>query len=79
MLLVEQHARMAFRISQRAQALTTGTIALSGSSAERLADDRVKALYLGGELEGRRRVGKRPFACRSSAPVRPAARFQAHM
>ena len=28
----------------------TGSIALSGNSAELLKDDRVKALYLGGEL-----------------------------
>ncbi len=49
-LLVEQNSRMALRISQRAYALTTGSIALSGNSAELLKDDRVKALYLGGEL-----------------------------
>ena len=49
-LLVEQNSRMALRISQRAYALATGTVALSGNSAELLADDRVKALYLGGEL-----------------------------
>ena len=49
-LLVEQNSRMALRISQRAYALTTGTIALSGNSAEMLTDERVKALYLGGEL-----------------------------
>jgi branched-chain amino acid transport system ATP-binding protein len=49
-LLVEQNSRMALRISQRAFALTTGRIALSGRSADLLADDRVKSLYLGGEL-----------------------------
>ncbi|PZF77530.1 ABC transporter ATP-binding protein [Aestuariivirga litoralis] len=49
-LLVEQNSRMALRISQRAYALTTGSVALSGNSAELLADDRVRALYLGGEL-----------------------------
>ena len=49
-LLVEQNSRMALRISQRAYALTTGSIALSGNSAELLKDERVKALYLGGEL-----------------------------
>jgi branched-chain amino acid transport system ATP-binding protein len=48
-LLVEQNSRMALRISQRAYALTTGSIALSGKSDELLKDDRVKALYLGGE------------------------------
>ncbi len=49
-LLVEQNSRMALRISQRAYALTTGAIALSGVSAELLNDERVKKLYLGGEL-----------------------------
>ena len=49
-LLVEQNSRMALRISQRAYALSTGTVALSGNSAELLTDDRVKTLYLGGEL-----------------------------
>lgn len=49
-LLVEQNSRMALRISQRAYALTTGSIALSGNSADLLSDDRVKALYLGGEV-----------------------------
>lgn len=49
-LLVEQNSRMALRISQRAYALTTGSIALSGNSAELLKDDRVRMLYLGGEV-----------------------------
>ncbi len=49
-LLVEQNSRMALRISQRAYALTTGSVALSGRSAELLNDERVKQLYLGGEL-----------------------------
>lgn len=49
-LLVEQNSRMALRISQRAYALSTGSVALSGNSAELLNDDRVKTLYLGGEL-----------------------------
>lgn len=49
-LLVEQNSRMALRISQRAYALATGTVALSGASADLLNDERVKALYLGGEL-----------------------------
>ena len=49
-LLVEQNSRMALRISQRAYALTTGSIALSGASADLLNDDRVRALYLGGEI-----------------------------
>jgi branched-chain amino acid transport system ATP-binding protein len=49
-LLVEQNSRMALRISQRAYALTTGSLALSGQSSDLLNDDRVKRLYLGGEL-----------------------------
>jgi branched-chain amino acid transport system ATP-binding protein len=49
-LLVEQNSRMALRISQRAYALITGSIALSGKSDELLKDDRVRALYLGGEV-----------------------------
>jgi branched-chain amino acid transport system ATP-binding protein len=49
-LLVEQNSRMALRISQRAYALSTGSVALSGNSAELLNDQRVKALYLGGEI-----------------------------
>jgi branched-chain amino acid transport system ATP-binding protein len=49
-LLVEQNSRMALRISQRAYALSTGSIALSGNSADLLNDERVKGLYLGGEV-----------------------------
>ena len=49
-LLVEQNSRMALRISNRAYALTTGAVALSGASADLLKDARVQQLYLGGEL-----------------------------
>lgn len=49
-LLVEQNSRMALRISHRAYALATGSVALSGESAALLEDQRVKSLYLGGEL-----------------------------
>lgn len=49
-LLVEQNSRMALRISHRAYALSTGEIALQGQSSELLEDDRIKALYLGGEV-----------------------------
>lgn len=49
-LLVEQNSRMALRISHRAYALSTGSVALAGNSPDLLADERVKALYLGGEL-----------------------------
>lgn len=49
-LLVEQNSRMALRISNRAYALTTGKVALSGNSSELLTDERVRHLYLGGEF-----------------------------
>jgi branched-chain amino acid transport system ATP-binding protein len=46
-LLVEQNARAALSCSARAYVLETGRVALSGTSAELLADERVKAAYLG--------------------------------
>ena len=49
-LLVEQNSRMALSISHRAYALSTGSVAIQGPSKELLADERIKALYLGGEL-----------------------------
>lgn len=49
-LLVEQNSRMALRISQRAYALTTGKVTLSGVSADLINDERIKKLYLGGEI-----------------------------
>ena len=49
-LLVEQNSHMALSISHRAYALSTGRVAIEGQSKELLADERVKRLYLGGEL-----------------------------
>jgi branched-chain amino acid transport system ATP-binding protein len=49
-LLVEQNSRMALRISHRAYALTTGSVALSGVSADLVKDPRVQRLYLGGDI-----------------------------
>jgi branched-chain amino acid transport system ATP-binding protein len=49
-LLVEQNSRMALRVSHRAYALSTGSVALSGLSASLLRDERVQRLYLGGEV-----------------------------
>ncbi len=49
-LLVEQNSRMALRISHRAYAMATGEVALDGQSADLLEDDRIKRLYLGGEV-----------------------------
>ena len=47
-LLVEQNAQMALSIANRAYVLGTGRITMSGPAAEVLADDRVRATYLGG-------------------------------
>jgi branched-chain amino acid transport system ATP-binding protein len=49
-LLVEQNSRIALKISARAYALSTGAVALSGPSADLINDERIKTLYLGGEL-----------------------------
>ena len=46
-LLVEQNAMAALKHSNRAYVLETGSVALEGSSAEVLADPRVKEAYLG--------------------------------
>ena len=47
-LLVEQNARMALSIADRAYVLETGKIALSGTGAELMASDKVREAYLGG-------------------------------
>ncbi len=47
-LLVEQNAQMALSVADRAYVLGTGKITISGNAAEVLADDRVRAAYLGG-------------------------------
>ena len=46
-LLVEQNARLALKVSSRAYVLESGKITLSGISSELLQDDRVRAAYLG--------------------------------
>jgi branched-chain amino acid transport system ATP-binding protein len=47
-LLVEQNARLALRFADRAYVLEVGRVALSGASADLLANDQLKAAYLGG-------------------------------
>jgi branched-chain amino acid transport system ATP-binding protein len=47
-LLVEQNARQALRIADRAYVLESGRIALSGPAGTLAADPRVHAAYLGG-------------------------------
>jgi len=46
-LMVEQNAARALAIADRAYALETGKVTAAGSGAELLADDRVRAAYLG--------------------------------
>jgi branched-chain amino acid transport system ATP-binding protein len=46
-LLVEQNARMALKISKRAYVLETGTIKLEGTGSNLLANDEVRRSYLG--------------------------------
>ena len=45
-LLVEQNAKMALAVSDRAYVLETGTISMEGPAAELAADDRVRKAYL---------------------------------
>ena len=50
-LLVEQNARMALRLAQRAYVLELGTIVLEGDAAELINNELVKKAYLGGKTE----------------------------
>src|SRR5262245_36821828 len=45
--LVEQNANLALRLADRAYVMETGRITMSGSGAQLLADERVRASYLG--------------------------------
>lgn len=47
-LLVEQNARMALSVADRAYVLETGRVSMSGNAADLANDDRVKQAYLGG-------------------------------
>ncbi len=46
-LLVEQNAKKALSIADRAYVLETGNIVLSGEAQELLNDDSIKKAYLG--------------------------------
>ena len=46
-LLVEQNAKMALSISDRAYVLETGLISMSGKAQDLLHDDKVRRAYLG--------------------------------
>ena len=47
-LLVEQNAKMALGIADRAYVLETGSVVLSGTGAELAASEEIKKAYLGG-------------------------------
>jgi len=47
-LLVEQNAKMALSIADRAYVLETGKVVMSGDAEEMLSDESVKKAYLGG-------------------------------
>ncbi len=47
-LLVEQNARAALNVADRAYVLETGKISLTGTGAELMASDQVQKAYLGG-------------------------------
>jgi len=49
-VLVEQNAAQALHLAARGYVLETGTIVLEGTGRDLLADDRVRAAYLGEEL-----------------------------
>jgi branched-chain amino acid transport system ATP-binding protein len=49
-LLVEQNARQALTLADRGYVLETGELVLSGTGRDLLADDRIRAAYLGEEL-----------------------------
>ena len=46
-LLVEQNAKKALSIADRAYVLETGSITMSGKASDMLNDERVKKAYLG--------------------------------
>ena len=52
-LLVEQNAREALRISHRAYVLDTGRIILTGTGADLLSNDEVKRAFLGRDYQGK--------------------------
>jgi branched-chain amino acid transport system ATP-binding protein len=51
-LLVEQNARQALTLADRGYVLETGELVLAGTGRDLLADDRIRAAYLGEELAG---------------------------
>ena len=52
--LVEQNANLALRLADRAYVMETGNVTMSGSGAQLLADERIRASYLGAKAESPR-------------------------
>ncbi len=52
-ILIEQNARMALKLAQRAYILEVGTIILQGDAKDLANDERVKKAYLGRSREAR--------------------------
>ena len=46
-LLVEQNAQIALQVTDRGYVMETGEITIEGTSADLLADERVRQAYLG--------------------------------
>jgi branched-chain amino acid transport system ATP-binding protein len=46
-LMVEQNARLALRVSDRAYVLSTGSVVLEGRAQDLLEDEAVRKAYLG--------------------------------
>jgi branched-chain amino acid transport system ATP-binding protein len=65
-LLVEQNARQALRIADRAYVQETGRAVLSGPGPDLMDDPRVQEAYLGGR-RGRRGAGDAPARARARA------------
>jgi branched-chain amino acid transport system ATP-binding protein len=65
-VLVEQNAAMALSIAGRAYVLAVGEVRLSGTSAELAADDTVRALYLGHDVE--REIDREPVGAGTGRP-----------
>jgi len=47
LLLIEQNARLALEVTDRAWVMDSGTLPYAGKSSELLADDRIQQIYLG--------------------------------
>jgi branched-chain amino acid transport system ATP-binding protein len=57
--LVEQNANLALRLADRAYVMETGQITMTGSGAQLLADERVRASYLGAKATSHTGIARR--------------------